>query len=848
MDQEDSATTRRVVLPLHRQHNNLEQGHVPATRLRKGQQQQQQQQVPCEINNLDNDNDDDKRRRTRLSPRKLFRVAGDYDLRHLNCKSIRQLWRKQTVIDVLEWMRQYPKRALAVMAVIAVILRPSLTWKWYTTNFGRHYLQGGSIGKRWLEDGSMREALRQKLQREQAQLEALGIGQEEYYHRPDLNDRPFRVLNLRFDTAYRTLLVQREQRAMTLAKLEQNSLQQQRGAVVASTAIPDVMFVPQTIGWVPPRPKTLTHLQRITFDDQERQQAILDACPTLDGAYQSAKFNDKIHIWSLCMIYYYGGYFLGDRIQSPGSNIDGIIDGLNKGRSVLGTVSFSDERIHVLVATPRHPIVGCIIHSIAETRHESFENLSKVLLLGHDHGATASLRCSLEESQGVDFCATMQFTDSKTPSSKKGMAILSVMQQESATAIDLGNVQSTNVTIAKRVFDDPKRQKRTIESQLWERGIQPSWACMRCLMMPMYGKMSKCTRFCNPAYTDFMCNPADEDVVIHPVPVTIARTNRPELAQIPRIVHQTWFEDINLDRYPQLARLQNSWKQSGWEYRLYTDDSARRYILDNFPPIFAEAFDALKPGAFRADFFRYLVLMKEGGVYSDVDVLLETNLDNLIRPGLSFFVPRDVVAEYADEAYCLWNGLIGAVPGHPIIIRAVERLVNHIIERADIHDMERAICRNDPDTDLWKIHTQPLLILTGPCALGISMNEALGRPSLTGIEIGGTSLEIPNESSVQDAGDALVLILDKYDLGGMRFSDPDRNVIVASTNFEGLEKSARHIVHPSEAEKKRQEERKTEVHIHYSKATKGSFVWGSDGIYRDKLVSKFRINFLVNYI
>ena len=332
------------------------------------------------------------------------------------------------------------------------------------------------------------------------------------------------------------------------------------------------------------------------------------------------------------------------------------------------------------------------------------------------------------------------------------------------------------------------------------------------------------------------------------VPVTISKPNHPELMQIPRIIHQTWFEDINLDRYPQLARLQNSWKQSGWEYRLYTDESARRYIFDNFSPVFADAFDVLKPGAFRADFFRYLVLMKEGGVYSDVDVLLETNLDNFIRPGLAFFVPRDVVAEYADDAYCLWNGLIGAVPGHPIIVRAVERLVNHIIERADIHDMERAICRNDKDTELWKIHTQPLLILTGPCALGISMNEALGRPALKGIDIGLSSLNVPDSSGTStDAGDALILVLDKYDLGEMRFSDPERNVIVASTNLEGLEKSARNIANPTKAEKRRQQERKTEAHEHYSKATKGTFVWGSEGIYKDKLVSKFRIKFLVQY-
>ena len=321
-----------------------------------------------------------------------------------------------------------------------------------------------------------------------------------------------------------------------------------------------------------------------------------------------------------------------------------------------------------------------------------------------------------------------------------------------------------------------------------------------------------------------------------------------DLVQIPKIIHQTWFEEINFDRYPQLARLQNSWKNTGWEYRLYTDETAKSYIVENFPGIFAEAFDTLLPGAYKADFFRYLVLMKEGGVYADVDVLLETNLDHFIRPGLTFFVPRDVVAEYADEAFCLWNGLVGAVPGHPIIVRAVERLVNLILERADIQDMERQICRKDKDTEVWKIHGHPVLFLSGPCGLGIAMNEVLGRSSLRSIQTGWTSLVGSTESGDKmDYGDALIMILDKHDLGGFRFSDPDRNIVVASTDLEGAEKIARDIANPSHAEIQRQAHRQNIVHGHYSKAARGTYVWGSRGIYNDNLVSKFRIKFLVNY-
>ena len=133
--------------------------------------------------------------------------------------------------------------------------------------------------------------------------------------------------------------------------------------------------------------------------------------------------------------------------------------------------------------------------------------------------------------------------------------------------------------------------------------------------------------------------------------------------------------------------------------------------MEHFPSRFVDAFDALIPGAYKADLFRYLVLMREGGIYADVDILLETNLDQFITPSLTFFAPRDEVAEFAGEPFCLWNGLIGAAPGQPFIVHAVERLVNLILDRADVYDMERDLCRDVKEPlEVWKVQLQTLLL------------------------------------------------------------------------------------------------------------------------------------------
>lgn len=123
--------------------------------------------------------------------------------------------------------------------------------------------------------------------------------------------------------------------------------------------------------------------------------------------------------------------------------------------------------------------------------------------------------------------------------------------------------------------------------------------------------------------------------------------------------------------------------------------------------------------------------MKDGGIYADTDVALNTNLETFLTPSLSFFVPRDSLSDFAANATtCLWNGLIGAAPGHPFLAKAVEKLLTYIVNRADYYDLERALCHTSgEETELWKARTLPILMISGPCMLGAAVNEALGRRS-----------------------------------------------------------------------------------------------------------------------
>ena len=120
-----------------------------------------------------------------------------------------------------------------------------------------------------------------------------------------------------------------------------------------------------------------------------------------------------------------------------------------------------------------------------------------------------------------------------------------------------------------------------------------------------------------------------------------------------------------------------SFRRSGWDYRFYTDEECLQFITTHFPPEVREAYETILPGAYKADLFRYCVLLIHGGVYADLDVMLESNLDFAIPRDVGFMVPLDAPGANADHQMCLWNGFMAVAPGHPFLAKTIETVVNN---------------------------------------------------------------------------------------------------------------------------------------------------------------------------
>lgn len=608
----------------------------------------------------------------------------------------------------------------------------------------------------------------------------------------------------------------------------------------------------------------------IHFDHSAMRRVVEEKIPSLLSYFdRSMDKEEQVMLWSLIALYSYGGFVFGPSTRDVAPLVTEVVQA-NHGCAEIGIIllesrsDVNDEpriQIKMMAATPRHPCVLCLLKNLEQ--RSTLTQLQwgpEIFLLGKIQGRvepewdvlTTSTPC-MTEKEGC--CRELRRDSSpilaidQTKSEGFATLFVKVLHDDKKLPKNLpGQSESlqrhrVETLISERIGTAPpeKRRKAPIYQRLDSIGCEAGWICNRCLKSALYGTYESCRYACRSCYENIICNDPNvprRRVITIDVRVKERRPKSPQERKIPRIIHQTWYDEPTVDRFPQLSRLQNSWKNTGWEYRFYTDETARQFIAQNYPARVLDAFNSLVPGAFKADLFRYLVLLKDGGVYVDLDILLDTNLDSFITPNMSFFVPRDIVGDYAAQNFCLWNGLIGAVPGHPFLVRAVEKLLTNILNRVDYHDMERDLClATGATTQVWKARALSILLLSGPCLLGIAVNEALGRDPVSKYEPGWLAVNedspTMHRSNASDTGDTLLLIASRADMGALRFTDVSRNIMVASTNLKDLSKDS---IPTIEELKDSSEEPKGE-HIHYSLFEHASDIFGAAQVYSDDLVN-----------
>jgi inositol phosphorylceramide mannosyltransferase catalytic subunit len=168
---------------------------------------------------------------------------------------------------------------------------------------------------------------------------------------------------------------------------------------------------------------------------------------------------------------------------------------------------------------------------------------------------------------------------------------------------------------------------------------------------------------------------------------------------IPKIIFQTYVND----RLPVVTKFFIWWmkrQNKDYRYEFYDDARIDQFLKEEYPPDVFNAYSKLAIGAAKADFFRYAVLYKYGGVYVDID-------GAIVRP-LSEIIQDDDVAVLSREVhpglFVQWALIYDK--GHPFMLRTLNRCIENINKNKSPNNV---------------------LYMTGPNVYSEVINEALAN-------------------------------------------------------------------------------------------------------------------------
>lgn len=112
-----------------------------------------------------------------------------------------------------------------------------------------------------------------------------------------------------------------------------------------------------------------------------------------------------------------------------------------------------------------------------------------------------------------------------------------------------------------------------------------------------------------------------------------------------------------------------------YDYYFFDDDDCRKYLQDNYSSEYLDAFDDLIPGAFKADFWRYAVIAKEGGVYIDVDFDCVKPLREILDSDDSLVLVKD---RGIGCCTAIFQAFFAATPNHNAIKETLQLCLDNI--------------------------------------------------------------------------------------------------------------------------------------------------------------------------
>jgi len=147
--------------------------------------------------------------------------------------------------------------------------------------------------------------------------------------------------------------------------------------------------------------------------------------------------------------------------------------------------------------------------------------------------------------------------------------------------------------------------------------------------------------------------------------------------EIPLKIWQTW---ITMDLPPGMKKCVDTLKSQNpeFEHRIFDDEGCRNFIMEYFPKEVLAAYDAIIPGAYKADLWRYCVLYIHGGIYIDTKLQFESGFKLYSLVNEEHFVSDGVFKLNGFDYPNLYNGFMVCKKGSPILLNSIIQIVYNV--------------------------------------------------------------------------------------------------------------------------------------------------------------------------
>lgn len=225
----------------------------------------------------------------------------------------------------------------------------------------------------------------------------------------------------------------------------------------------------------------------------------------------------------------------------------------------------------------------------------------------------------------------------------------------------------------------------------------------------------------------------------------------------PKKIWQSWKDDSE-DPTERTIGFPHKWRTVNplHRYERITDDNCNAYVEGRFPANISQVFASLTDPILKADLLRYLVMMLEGGVWADIDVLPHQPISSWVPETYQNAVNLVVGVENDKHKRPIWPGspysiqlaqyTILAKPNHPAIVTLVDRVANNLARLFD----------GKAPSD--RVTFAEVMSTTGPFAFTEVMMDYFTE--VTGIKHTGDELDRMTEPRL--IGDVLVLPIDSF--------------------------------------------------------------------------------------